>query len=125
MNRSFWIIIVVVLFLSVLLLARNQVARVTPSTKQPAAAQDPGLVSLYQPSANGDNAGTVKPPPAEVTICEDAVGSVGGVSTVTINNMAPGYCLAAFLRNHGFALGRIPDGAGKVLANITFLRVFY
>lgn len=71
------------------------------------------------------NPGTVKPPPAEVTACENGPYSVGGVSRLTINNLAPGYCLAAFLRSHAFALGRIPDGAGKVLAPITFVRVFY
>jgi hypothetical protein len=83
-------------------------------------------VGLYRSAPVApDKPGTVKPPPAEVTICEDGIDSVGGVSTLEVNSLAPGYCLAAFLRNHGFALGRIPDGAGKVLANITFLRVFY
>lgn len=69
--------------------------------------------------------GTVRPPPPDVTICQDGFASVGGVSTLEVDNLSPGYCLAAFLRNRGFAVGRIPDGAGRVLANITFLRVFF
>jgi len=69
--------------------------------------------------------GSVKPPPAAITICENGDFSVGGVSIVKVKELKSGYCLVAFLRNHAFALGRIPDGAGKVLANITFLQVFY
>jgi hypothetical protein len=84
---------------------------------------DAGVYSTTPPAAQ--DPGTVKPPPPEVTICGNGVVSVGGVSTLQVNNLASGYCLAAFLRNEGFALGRIPDGAGTVLARITFLRVFY
>jgi hypothetical protein len=85
---------------------------------------DAGLSRAAQPPPR-QNPGTVQPPPAEVTICQDGFASVGGISTLEVNNLAPGYCLAAFLRNRGFALGRIPDGAGQVLSNITFLRVFF
>ncbi|HEX5944207.1 MAG TPA: SdrD B-like domain-containing protein [Anaerolineales bacterium] len=83
-------------------------------------------VGLYTPgSPPGPEPGTVKPPPGDITICEEGVHSVGGVSTLEVNDLAPGYCLVAFLRDHAFAVGRIPDGAGTVLADITFLRVFY
>lgn len=84
---------------------------------------DAGLVSIILP-VTGNQPGTVRPPPPEVTICQDGFASVGGISTLEVDNLAPGYCLAAFLRNGGFALGRVPDGAGRILANITFLRVF-
>ncbi len=83
---------------------------------------DTGLSQIALPAQQ--DPGTVRPPPPDVTICQDGIASVGGVSTLEVNDLAPGYCLAAFLRNRGFALGRIPDGAGRVLANITFLRVF-
>lgn len=86
-------------------------------------AWDAGLFSQASPAR--PEPGTVKPPPGDITICEAGIHSVGGVSTLEVNNLAPGYCLVAFLRDHAFALGRIPDGAGTVLADITFLRVFY
>lgn len=69
--------------------------------------------------------GSVKPPPAELTACEQGDFSVGGVSILKVHQLVPGYCLTANLWNHAFALGRVPDGSGKVLADITFLRVFY
>jgi hypothetical protein len=84
---------------------------------------DAGLFRIAVPQVQ--DPGTVRPPPPDVTICQDGLASVGGVSTLEVDNLSPGYCLAAFLRNRAFAVGRIPDGAGRVLANITFLRVFY
>ena len=69
--------------------------------------------------------GSVKPPPAELTVCEQGDFSVGGVSILKVKQLVAGYCLTATLWNHAFALGRIPAGAGKVLADITFLRVFH
>jgi hypothetical protein len=81
---------------------------------------------LYPWSAfRGPQPGTVKPPPADVTACSDGNFSVGGVAGLTVGDLKPGYCVNAFLRNKAFAVGRIPDGAGRVLANITFLRVFH
>lgn len=83
-------------------------------------------IGLYRTGiASAIKPGTVKPPPGEVTTCENGIYSVGGVSTLEVTDLAPGYCIVAFLRNHAFALGRIPDGAGKILARITFVRVFY
>jgi hypothetical protein len=114
--------IAISLMLGIVLLAWDQVA-----WAKPAAGADPSVPSQNQPSLDLDkpNPGSVKPPPGEVTVCEDGVSSVGGMSTLTVTNLAPGYCLVASLRNHAFALGRIPDGAGEVLAHITVLRIFY
>lgn len=84
---------------------------------------DVGLIRQAVPAR--EDPGTVRPPPSEVTLCQDGIASVGGASTLEVNNLNPGYCLAAFLRNSRFALGRIPPGAGQVLADITFLRVFH
>ena len=67
----------------------------------------------------------MQPPPPEVLRCEGGISSLAGVSTLSVTDLAPGYCLAAFLRDHGFALGRIPPGAGQFLADITFLRIYY
>jgi hypothetical protein len=47
------------------------------------------------------------------------------VATINITDLAPGYCLEAFLHNKNYALGRIPDGAGNILSNVTFLKVYY
>jgi hypothetical protein len=100
----------------------------TPITKLVAGENllkwDVGLYTLTSFLAK-PGPGSVKPPPAEITVCETGDFSVGGVSVLKVKDLKSGYCLTAFLRNHAFALGRIPDGAGKVLAHITFLQVFY
>ena len=123
MGNHVRVLIVTALILVMVLAARNHVAWAGPAVADRQAPE----ASVDQASAPSDNPdkGTVQPPPPEITICEEGIHSVGGVSTLEVNNLAPGYCLAAFLRNHAFALGRIPDGAGQVLAPITFLRVFY
>jgi hypothetical protein len=77
------------------------------------------------PALDKPDPGSVKPPPAEVTICENGVKSVGGVATLDVTNLEEGYCIVASLRNHEFAVGHIPDGAGSALAHITLLRVYY
>ncbi len=69
--------------------------------------------------------GTVKPPPGEVTTCQAGVYSVGGVSILNVTDLKDGYCLVASLKNNGLAIGRIPDGAGSILADVTYLRIFY
>jgi hypothetical protein len=84
---------------------------------------DVGMYSLG--SLSDAEPGTVKPPPGEITFCEDGVHSVGGVSILEVTNLAPGYCIVAFLRDRAFAVGRIPNGAGEILAEITFVRIFY
>src|SRR5690606_22512049 len=68
---------------------------------------------------------TVKPPPPHILRCVSGIGSLSGVSTLSVRDLATGYCLAGFLRDHTFALGQIPPGAGQFLADITFLRIFY
>lgn len=122
MGRYIRILIVIAMVLGIVLLARNNTAwaRTADQAGQSGLEQEQSSDSLGNPKP-----GTVKPPPAELTICGEGIYSVGGVSTLEVTDLAPGYCLEAFLRNHAFALGRIPDGSGKVLAQITFLRVFY
>jgi hypothetical protein len=122
MGKYFRILIVFVLVVGIALLAGNHVAWADPAGLEDQAVQP---LDENSPAPAKPDPGSVKPPPAELTLCEDGFKSVGGVSTLEVTNLAPGYCLVAFLRNHAFAIGRIPDGAGKVLAHITFLRVFY
>jgi len=121
MRKYTRILIVMALVLGILLLARNNAAWAgfAGDIPQSDPTQDHSAVL-----PDGTGPGSVKPPPAELSTCEDGVHSVGGTSTLKVTDLAPGYCISAFLRNHAFALGRIPDGAGKVLANITFVRIF-
>jgi hypothetical protein len=119
------ILIVIVLVFGVLFLARNNVAWAssTGELKQSGLAEGQPLVSAAKPEPCAG--GTVCPPPDKIKICSNGKYSVGGVSTLEITALKSGYCLEAFLRNHAFALGRIPSDAGKVLAHITFLQVYY
>jgi len=81
---------------------------------------------LYAPGAPVQaEAGTVQPPPTEVDTCVPGSNSLGGQATLQVNRLAADYCLHAFLWNHAFAIGRIPPGAGRVLADVTFLEVLY
>jgi hypothetical protein len=69
--------------------------------------------------------GTVKPPPSNIQVCSPGVYSLGGISTLTVSQLAEGYCVHAYLWKHGFAIGRIPGGAGRILSEVTFIEYFY
>lgn len=122
MYKYLRVTIAIFLVLGIVLLARDQVA-----WAKLASQADPSVLPQVESAESlaQRDPGSVRPPPAQVTACADGIHSIGGVSTLNVTDLAPGYCLAVFLRNHAFALGRIPDGAGEVLAHITFLRVFY
>ena len=122
MATPFRILIAFILLVGLVFLAGRNVASADPVGENAQAVQPR---DLYSPAAAKPDPGTVKPPPGDVTFCEDGSWSVGGVSTLEVTDLAPGYCIVAFLRSHAFAVGRIPDGAGNVLAHITFVRVFY
>lgn len=68
--------------------------------------------------------GTVKPPPSRFSACENGFYSVGGVATIEIKDLKPGYCIEAVLWNPRFQIHRLPDGAGSPLAHMLFLRVY-
>ena len=122
MKKTIRILIAILLVATIAVLAGNRVAWAGTGTEAEQALTSAGDSSL---ALDKPEPGSVKPPPAEVTACQDGVHSVGGVSILDVKNLTPGYCLVAFLRNHAFAVGHIPNGAGDVLAHITFLRVFY
>ena len=69
--------------------------------------------------------GSVKPPPRFIRTCKDGNYSIGGVTGLTVSDLKPGYCLQSFLWNHHFAFGHIPNDAGKILVDITFLQIFH
>jgi hypothetical protein len=115
-------ILVLALTLGVAALAWDRVAWADP-------ASDADPFAFAQDEASGlpakPDPGSVKPPKKGIRTCEDGLNSVGGVATINITDLVPGYCLEAFLHNKNYALGRIPEGAGKILANVTFLKVYY
>lgn len=122
MNKLMRWIILLALLAGVVALAKDQVAWAGPTDELAPASMSRGAAA---PALDKPDPGSVKPPPPEIKICEEGVYSVGGVATLQVEELAPGYCLEAFLHNKNFALGRIPQGAGRILANVTFLRVFY
>ncbi|MGE5461999.1 MAG: SdrD B-like domain-containing protein, partial [Syntrophothermus sp.] len=92
-------------------------------------AGENGLVwttGVYSPTAAiQPDPGTVKPPPADIKVCVAGMYSLGGISTLQVKQLAMDYCLHAFLWKHGFAIGRIPGGAGRILADVTFIEFYY
>jgi hypothetical protein len=103
-----------------------------PRTSQtipvPLLAGENGLVyttGIYSPSAVTTQAGTVKPPPPNINVCAPGTYSLGGISTLVVNALSAGYCINAYLWNHAFAIGQIPGGAGRLLAEVTFVEYFY
>ncbi len=122
MNKTIRILIAIVLLSVIVVVADKNVAWAgsLSVSNQAVSPQEQASAALDKPEP-----GSVKPPPGELTACKDGTFSVGGVAVLSITDLAPGYCVIGFLRNHGPALGRVPDGAGKVLAPVTFLRIFY
>jgi hypothetical protein len=81
---------------------------------------------LYSPTAAVQpEPGTVQPPPTNIDVCDPGTYSLGAISTLRVNRLAADYCLRAYLWNNGFAIGRIPGGAGRILAEVTFVEFFY
>ena len=116
------VMVVIAMLMGIALLAKGQVAWAGPASETDSVAisgQVDASVQLKKPDP-----GTVKPPPSSIEICENGVFSVGGVITLEITDLKPGYCVEAFLWNHAFAIGRIPDDAGQALAHLGFLRIY-
>jgi hypothetical protein len=122
MNKYVRLLLVVALVLGIAFLAKDEVAWADPSAQGDISGPSQGDASSL---AAKPDPGSVKPPRPEIKFCDNGIYSVGGVATFTVNDLAPGYCLEAFLHNKNYAIGRIPDGAGNILAHVTFLRVFY
>jgi hypothetical protein len=116
-------IIAVSLVLGVVFLAQGQVAWASPAAGSDQSAFVENISAL--PLARRGHPGTVKPPPGKVTICRDGVYSVGGVATLKVFDLAKHYCIRALLLQHGYSFARIPEGAGRILADVTFVQVYY
>ncbi|MFZ5884597.1 MAG: hypothetical protein ACOYYI_12530 [Chloroflexota bacterium] len=81
--------------------------------------------SGFAPAPGKPGPGSVKPPPPFLAICKDGLYSIGGVVALEIKDLKPGYCVEAILWNPRFQIRRIPEDAGKPLAHLLFLRVYY
>ncbi|MEW6285014.1 MAG: hypothetical protein AB1509_02190 [Chloroflexota bacterium] len=79
----------------------------------------------FAPAPGKPGPGSVKPPPPPPAICKDGLYSIGGVVALEIKDLKPGYCVEAILWNPRFQIRRLPEDAGKPLAHLLFLRVYY
>lgn len=79
----------------------------------------------FAPAPGKPGPGSVKPPPPFLSICKDGLYSIGGVVTLEIKDLKSGYCVEAVLWNPRFQIRRLPEDAGKPLAHLLFLRVYY
>jgi hypothetical protein len=120
-NRYLRAILAVVIVLGIALLAGGQQAWAgqVDSTPLEVLAGQGGFTV-----AQAGQPGSVKPPPREFYACENGLYSVGGVVTLEIKDLKPGYCIEAVLWNPRFQIHRLPDGAGSALAHMLFLRVY-
>ncbi len=126
MNKYLRVFIMIAVLLGTVGLARNRVAWAQPAAEpsQSVGAQDVSFAPEQDINYHDDD-GTVKPPPKKTRICKDGSYSLGGVATLNVKNLAPDYCLVASLKKHQQTPGRIPHGAGKILADITVFQVIY
>lgn len=94
---------------------------------QPGAEDDPSIQAepLAPLPHDDDDDGTVHPPHEKVRACKKGTYSVGGVSTLKVKSLARYYCVQASLRKRNETWGRIPQGAGTILADITMFQVIY
>lgn len=122
-NRYLRAIFAVVTVLGVALLASGQVAWAGQGDSSAPAAELAGQEEFVVSQAG--QPGSVKPPPRQFYACEDGLYSVGGVVTLEIKDLKPGYCVEAVLWNPRFQIKRLPDGAGSALAHMLFLRIYY
>lgn len=121
-DRYLRAILAVVIVLGIALLAGRQVAwagQVDGSAPAEVSTGQGGFIA-----AQAGQPGSVKPPPKQFYACEDGLYSVGGVATMEIKDLKPGYCIEAVLWNPRFQIHRLPDGVGSPLAHMLFVRVY-
>ena len=122
MKKYLRFIIACILVLGVALLAKGGVVWA-------GQGEDLGVASVSGqadplPRANS-GLGSVKPPPAKGAFCQNGFYSVGGVVTLGIEDLQPGYCIEAELWNPTYKANLIPEEAGKTLAHSLFIKVYY
>jgi hypothetical protein len=122
-NKYLRLIVAAAVILGILLLAKGQ----TVWAVQNDQASQPVVLGKGEASVSltGPGPGSVKPPPGRLHICENGLHSVGGMVTLDIKDLKPGYCVEAVLWNPRFQIKRLPEDAGKPLAHSLFLRIYY
>ena len=122
-SKNIRLVIVVVIVLGIALLAGGNAVWAGPKASGNTTIDlEQGEPSnfLAQPEP-----GSVKPPPSKGSFCVEGFYSVGGVVTLDIQELAPGYCIEAELWNPVFKAKLVPEDAGKVLAHTLFIKVYY
>lgn len=124
MNGKFIRLLIAAAFiLGIVLLAGGQeVWAGTQSASEAVAVLEQGDSSI---PLSQSEPGSVKPPPPEFSVCADGRYSVGGVVILAIKDLKPGYCIKALLWDPYYQTNLIPEGAGKPLAHMLYLRVFF
>jgi hypothetical protein len=124
MKRVLRIIILISILLGTIGLAQGRVAWAqTTADESPAPLQ--GVAWNVSQHDDDDDDGTVRPPPKRERICKQGTFSIGGVSTIKVTRLDKHYCLIASLRKSNSVRGRIPGGAGQILADITHISIRY
>jgi len=121
-NKNIRLIMAVIVVFGIALLAGGKsVWAESKSVDSPAVAlQNEPSVVLAKPGP-----GSVQPPPKKGSFCQNGLYSIGGVVTLDIQDLQPGYCVEAELWNPIFQFKRIPEEAGKVLAYDLFIKIYY
>lgn len=121
-KRYLRVIIVLVVLVGIAVLAKDRVAWAEPAAET-GQADVLGQVG-YSISPDWRDPGSVKPPSATVNACINGLYSVGGVFTVDIKDLKPGYCIEIELSRPSH-VGLIPKDAGKALAHMGIYRVYF
>ena len=122
-NKYLRLFIAVAVIFGIALLAKGQIAwAAQDSSAGSAMVLEQGEFAVLPAKPNP---GSVKPPPGHFSICQKGLFSVGGIVTLDIQDLKPGYCVEAELWNPMFHFKRYPDGAGSPLAHLLFLRIYY
>jgi hypothetical protein len=122
-NKYLRVVIAIAMILGIILLANSHVAWADSSS----VVNSDVVLDQSEPSVLLANPGpgSVKPPPSKFYVCKDGLYSVGGVVTLNMTDLKPGYCVEAYLWNPIFQVRRIPKDAGKVLSSVLFLKIYH
>ena len=135
MKQVMRILIVFALVLVGVLLARNNSvwagaaddnASIAAQPQVDTSLQQGNLVKKRKHKKDHDDhgKGTVKPPHGHIKTCHDGDYSVGGVVILRVINLEDDICLDLELEKNGFAIGRLPKDAGKLLTSRVVKRIY-
>jgi hypothetical protein len=119
------VLILIVVLVGSIGLAQKQAAWAQPSAADDRSAGSGNGTFSFLGGDEEDKGGTVKPPPKKVKACKRGTFSVGGVSVLKVKRLADDYCVMGSLQKRHHVPGKIPPGAGTILADITLFQVLY